>query len=81
MLPSASVERRWLGQVIETDDGLPFSLSWRHVQENVNYPYYFVCDRLRRPDADSADSVARDQGKIVHHQGKKAAAYRDAAAH
>jgi glycine/D-amino acid oxidase-like deaminating enzyme/nitrite reductase/ring-hydroxylating ferredoxin subunit len=131
VLPSASVERRWLGQVIETDDGLPFigdnapgefiatgfagngytlgTLSalmardrylgrsnpwfslfavgrspfhggtWRYVQENVDYPYYFVRDRLRRPEADSPDSVERDAGKIVHHHGKKAAAYRDSA--
>lgn len=131
VLPSASVERRWLGQVIETDDGLPFigdnapgefiatgyagngytlgTLSalmardrylgrsnpwfslfdvarkpfhggtWRYVQENVDYPYYFVRDRLRRPQADSPDSVGRDEGKIVHHQGRKAAAYRDPA--
>ena len=131
VLPSASVERRWLGQVIETDDGLPFigenapgefiatgfagngytlgTLSalmardrylgrsnpwsslfdvhrkpfhggtWRYVQENVDYPYYFIRDRLRRPEADSPDSVAPNEGKIVHHAGKKAAAYRDAA--
>lgn len=131
IFPSASVERRWLGQVIETDDGLPFigenapgefiatgfagngytlgTLSalmardrllgrrnpwfslfavgrspfhggtWRYVQENVDYPYYFVRDRLRRPEAESADSVGRDEGKIVYYQGSKAAAYRDSA--
>jgi glycine/D-amino acid oxidase-like deaminating enzyme/nitrite reductase/ring-hydroxylating ferredoxin subunit len=131
VLPSASVERRWLGQVIETDDGLPFigenapgefiatgyagngytlgtlgalmardrylgrsnpwsSLfavgrspfhggTWRYVQENVDYPYYFLRDRLRRPEADSPDSVGPDEGKIVHHRGKKTAAYRDSA--
>lgn len=131
VLPPASVERRWLGQVIETDDGLPFigehapgefiatgfagngytlgTLSalmardwysgrdnpwfslfavgrspfhggtWRYVQENVDYPYYFVRDRLRRADADSPDSVGRNEGKMVIHQGKKTAAYRDSA--
>src|SRR5687768_3691035 len=131
VLPAASVDRRWLGQVIETDDGLPFigdnapgefiatgfagngytlgTLSalmardrylgrsnpwfslfavgrspfhggtWRYVQENVDYPYYFLRDRLRRPDADSPDSVAPEQGKIINHEGRKAAAYRDSA--
>jgi glycine/D-amino acid oxidase-like deaminating enzyme/nitrite reductase/ring-hydroxylating ferredoxin subunit len=131
VLPQASVERRWLGQVIETDDGLPFigesapgefvatgfagngytlgtlgammardhylgrsnpwlSLlavdrspfhggTWRYVQENVDYPYYFVRDRLRPPEAQSPASVGPNQGKIVSYQGKKTAAYRDAA--
>lgn len=131
VLPSASMERRWMGQVIETDDGLPFigenapgefiatgfagngytlgTLSalmardrylgrsnpwfslfavgrspfhggtWRYVQENVDYPYYFVRDRLRRPEADSPDSVGPGAGKIVHYQGRKAAAWRDPA--
>jgi glycine/D-amino acid oxidase-like deaminating enzyme/nitrite reductase/ring-hydroxylating ferredoxin subunit len=128
-LPAASVQRRWLGQVIETDDGLPFigenaerefiatgfggngytlgTLSammardrflgranpwfsllavdrspfhggaWRYVQENVDFPYYFLRDRLRRPEAESPDAVGLEQGKIVTYQGKKAAAYRD----
>lgn len=129
VLPEASVERRWLGQVVETDDGMPFigeneaqefiatgfcgngftlgTLSammardrflgranpwfsllavdrspfhggaWRYVQENVDYPYYFVRDRLRWPEAGSPDSVGPEQGKIVSYQGKKTAAYRD----
>jgi nitrite reductase/ring-hydroxylating ferredoxin subunit len=129
VLPQASVERRWLGQVVETDDGMPFigeneaqefiatgfcgngftlgTLSammardrflgranpwfsllavdrspfhggaWRYVQENVDFPYYFLRDRLRRPEAESPDAVGLEQGKIVMYQGKKAAAYRD----
>jgi glycine/D-amino acid oxidase-like deaminating enzyme/nitrite reductase/ring-hydroxylating ferredoxin subunit len=129
LLPQASVERRWMGQVIETDDGMPFigeneerefiatgfsgngftlgtlgalmardrylgrdnpwsSLlapdrspfhggAWRYVQENIDYPYYFLRDRLRRPEADSVDQVGRGEGRIVNHQGRKVAAYRD----
>jgi Rieske Fe-S protein len=34
---------------------------------------------LRRPEADSPDAVGRDEGRIIDHQGKKAAAYRDSA--
>ena len=131
VLPAASVERRWLGQVIETDDGLPFigenapgefiatgfagngytlgTLSalmardwylgrdnpwfslfavgrppfhggtWRYVQENIDYPYHFLRDRLRRPQGDSPASVGRNEGKIVTHKGRKTAAYRDQA--
>lgn len=129
LLPEAAVDRRWLGQVVETDDGMPFigeneerefiatgfcgngftlgTLSalmardrflgrgnpwfsllavarlpfhggtWRYVQENVDYPYYFLRDRLRRPEAESVDQVGRNEGKIVGYQGKKVAAYRD----
>lgn len=129
VLPPAGLQQRWLGQVIETDDGMPFigeaeerqfiatgfhgngytlgtlgalmardqylsrrnpwsSLlvvnrlpfhggMWRYVQENVDYPYHLILDRLRRPEADSAEAVGRDAGKIISHQGRKAAAYRD----
>ncbi|GFE90715.1 FAD-dependent oxidoreductase [Steroidobacter agaridevorans] len=129
VLPQAEVERRWLGQVVETDDGMPFigeneerefiatgfsgngwtlgTLSalmardrflgrdnpwrsllavgrspfhggaWRYVQENADFPYYFVRDRLRRPELDSPDQVGNGEGRIVSYQSKKVAAYRD----
>jgi nitrite reductase/ring-hydroxylating ferredoxin subunit len=129
LLPQAAIDRRWLGQVVETDDGMPFigeneerefiatgfcgngftlgTLSalmardrylgrgnpwysllavdrspfhggtWRYVQENVDYPYYFLRDRLRRPETESMDEVGRSEGRIVGYQGKKVAAYRD----
>jgi glycine/D-amino acid oxidase-like deaminating enzyme/nitrite reductase/ring-hydroxylating ferredoxin subunit len=130
LLPTAKIERRWLGQVVETDDGLPFigeneerefiatgfcgngwtlgTLSalmardrflkrdnpwfslldvkrsafhggaWRYVQENADYPYYFVRDRLRRAEAETPDAVGAEEGKIVSYEGRKVAAYRDA---
>jgi glycine/D-amino acid oxidase-like deaminating enzyme/nitrite reductase/ring-hydroxylating ferredoxin subunit len=129
VLPQARVERRWLGQVIETDDGMPFigenekrefiatgfggngwtlgTLSalmardrflsrnnpwstllsvgrspfhggaWRYVQENADFPYYFVRDRLRSPELESPDQVGNAEGRIVSFRGRKVAAYRD----
>lgn len=129
LLPQAEIQRRWLGQVVETDDGMPYigenedrefiatgfagngytlgtlgalmardkflgrgnpwcSLlavnrspfhggTWRYVQENIDYPYYFLRDRLRRAEADSVDRVGQNEGRIVSHAGKKVAAYRD----
>ena len=129
LLPQASLERRWLGQVVETDDGMPFigeneerefiatgfcgngftlgtlaammardaylerfnpwrSLldvgrspfhggAWRYLQENADYPYYFIRDRLKRPDAESPEAVPPGEGRIVRHDGRKVAAYRD----
>ena len=129
LLPQAQLERRWLGQVVETDDGMPFigeneerefiatgfagngftlgtlgammardayldrfnpwrSLldvgrspfhggAWRYLQENVDYPYYFIRDRFKRPDAESLEAVPPGAGRIVRHEGRKVAAYRD----
>jgi len=129
LLPQAQIERRWLGQVVETDDGLPFigenedrefiatgyfgngftlgtlaalmardrylnrDNPWfslldvkrsplnggagRYLQENADFPYYFIRDRLRRPEGDALDAVARNEGKIISYQKKRVAAYRD----
>jgi glycine/D-amino acid oxidase-like deaminating enzyme/nitrite reductase/ring-hydroxylating ferredoxin subunit len=128
-LPMAEVQHRWLGQVIETNDGLPFigetaenqfvatgfcgngftlgtlaammardrflkrsnpwcdlldvhrkkllGGTWRYITENVDYPYYFLRDRLARAESDSLDDLAPGQGRIVSLEGKKVAAYRD----
>jgi glycine/D-amino acid oxidase-like deaminating enzyme/nitrite reductase/ring-hydroxylating ferredoxin subunit len=129
LLPQARIDRHWLGQVVETDDGMPFigeneqrefiatgfagngytlgtlgalmardkflgrnnpwaSLltvkrtpfhggTWRYLQENIDYPYYFLRDRLRRAEADSLDRVGCNEGRIASHAGRKVAAYRD----
>jgi glycine/D-amino acid oxidase-like deaminating enzyme/nitrite reductase/ring-hydroxylating ferredoxin subunit len=129
IVPSAQVDRRWSGQVIETSDGLPFvgqtadhqfvatgysgngltfgTLAammlcdavtgapnpWRElfdphrkpaslgalatlVSENVDYPFYFVADRLRRHAGEGVDSVARGEGKVLTLDGKRVACHR-----
>lgn len=128
LIPAARVERRWSGQVIETDDGLPFigetashqyaatgfagngltfgtlagimlhdavmkrSNPWRelfdphrkassagaiatYVTENVDYPYYYIRDRLRGDDSGS-DSVAPGDGKVLTIDGRRVAVHR-----
>ncbi len=129
ILPNANVERRWMGQVVETDDGLPFigenedrefiatgfcgngftfgtlaammardrflgrenawttlfrtgrspfhGGTWRYLQENADFPFYFLRDRLQRVK-DELDDVPKGEGRIVNHEGRKVAAYRDA---
>jgi glycine/D-amino acid oxidase-like deaminating enzyme/nitrite reductase/ring-hydroxylating ferredoxin subunit len=131
VLPQAEVQHRWLGQIIETNDGLPFigenagqqfvatgfcgngftlgTLSavmardrflrrknpwfelfavdrrkfhggtWRYIKENLDYPFYLVRDRLARTESDTTDDLKFGEGKIVKLDGKKVAAYRDAA--
>jgi glycine/D-amino acid oxidase-like deaminating enzyme/nitrite reductase/ring-hydroxylating ferredoxin subunit len=133
VLPRATVQHRWLGQVVETDDGLPFigehahrefiatgfcgngftlgTLSammardryldrtnpwfdlfrvdrrpfhgglWRYVQENLDYPYYLLRDRVAGADTDTLDDVPKGEGKIVRLHGRKVAAYRDDEGH
>ncbi|MFO1500004.1 MAG: FAD-dependent oxidoreductase [Verrucomicrobiota bacterium] len=129
VLPTAEVKDRWLGQVVETNDGLPFigesagkqfvatgfcgngftlgtlaammardrffakqnpwfelfavdrrkilGGTWRYLTENVDYPYYWLRDRLARAETDSTDALKMGDGAIVKKDGKKMAAYRD----
>jgi glycine/D-amino acid oxidase-like deaminating enzyme/nitrite reductase/ring-hydroxylating ferredoxin subunit len=129
ILPKAQVERRWMGQVVETDDGLPFigenedrefiatgfcgngftfgtlaammardrvlgrenawsglfetarkpfhGGAWRYLQENADFPFYFIRDRLQRVK-EELDDVSKGEGRIVNHEGRKVAAFRDA---
>jgi Rieske Fe-S protein len=54
---------------------------WRYVQENLDYPYYLVRDRVAGADTDTLDDVPNGEGKIVRLHGQKAAAYRDDEGH
>jgi glycine/D-amino acid oxidase-like deaminating enzyme/nitrite reductase/ring-hydroxylating ferredoxin subunit len=128
-VPEAEIDHRWSGQVIETNDGLPFmgetaekqfaatgfsgngmtfgtlgammamdavlgrknpwremfdihrkklvGGTWSYLNENKDYPYYLVRDRLAGAEADSLQALSRNAGKILKLDGKKVAAYRD----
>jgi glycine/D-amino acid oxidase-like deaminating enzyme/nitrite reductase/ring-hydroxylating ferredoxin subunit len=117
IIPQAKPDRQWSGQVIETNDGLPyigetaprqfvatgfsgngmtfgtiagamardrlldrenpwqqlFSVdrqkvvggTWNYVTENVDYPYYYVKDRLALPEKSSPESLQPGEGKIL----------------
>ena len=129
-VPEANVDHRWSGQVIETNDGLPFigetaekqfvatgfsgngltfgTLAammavdavnrrknpwqdlfdvnrravggvWTYLRENKDYPYHMLRDWLAKPEGDSTAVVGLNEGKIISIEGKKVAAYRDAA--
>ncbi|QYM78596.1 FAD-dependent oxidoreductase [Horticoccus luteus] len=130
-LPDAAVDHRWSGQVITTNDGLPFigetaprqfaatgfagngmtfgtlggmmaadamlgrknpwqqlfsperkhlvGGTWNYVAENKDYPFYMLRDWLARGDGTSLQELAREEGKILELDGRKVAAYRDAA--
>lgn len=129
LIPAAQPDRRWSGQVIETNDGLPyigetaekqfaatgfsgngmtfgtlaglmardavlgrenpwqelFSVhrkkilggTWNYVRENVDYPYYYLKDRLTYAEGTSTRQVTRGEGKILSIDGERIACSRD----
>src|SRR5436190_10412213 len=129
IVPEAHVDARWSGQVIETNDGLPYigtiaerqfvatgfsgngmtfgtlagmmacdavvgrkspwqeifdvnrtkllGGAWDFIKENLDYPYYLVCDRLLKSDAASTRAVRRGKGKILKLDGERVACSRD----
>lgn len=129
IFPATRIGLRWSGQVLNSQDGLPFigqiaprqyiatgfagngltfgSFSalmirdavigavnpwsdlfrpdrsilrhglWSYVTENLDYPKYYLKDRLRPAQADSTQDVARGTGKIVNLNGERLAVYRD----
>jgi nitrite reductase/ring-hydroxylating ferredoxin subunit len=50
---------------------------WRYVSENVDYPYYFLRDRVAAADEGSFADIPAGEGRVLKWQGKKVAAYRD----
>lgn len=48
-----------------------------YVEENIDYPYYFIRDRLGAPEGRSIEEVSPGQGVVIEHDGAKVAAYRD----
>lgn len=129
IFPEARVNRRWCGQVVETNDGLPLigetaerqfvatgfagngltfgTLSammakdkilgrhnpwqdlydvgrknivagaWDYLKENVDYPFYYVKDRLTAAENEPVEKVIPGDGKILKLHGKRIAVYRD----
>jgi glycine/D-amino acid oxidase-like deaminating enzyme/nitrite reductase/ring-hydroxylating ferredoxin subunit len=129
LVPGARIDHRWSGQVIETNDGLPFigenaenqfvatgfagngmtfgvlgammavdavmhrenrwkevfdvhrtkflGGTWTYLSENKDYPYCMIHDRLARTEEMSPDDLGLGEGRILHIDGRKVAAYRD----
>jgi Rieske Fe-S protein len=50
--------------------------TWRYIQENLDYPFYMLRDRLKGAEAGSLDDLKMGEGKILKLDGKKVAAYR-----
>lgn len=53
------------------------SSLWDYLKENIDYPYYYVKDKLLSGDGKSVRSLKPGEGKILHLNGQRVAAYRD----
>lgn len=49
-----------------------------YLKENVDYPYYYVKDKLARAEGTSLQDVKTGEGKILKLDGQRVAVYRDA---
>jgi glycine/D-amino acid oxidase-like deaminating enzyme/nitrite reductase/ring-hydroxylating ferredoxin subunit len=133
IFPQAKIYSQWSGQVVETNDGLPFigetadrqfvatgfagngmtfgtlagmmacdaalgrknpwqSLfavdrkkirggTWNYLKENVDFPFFYLKDRLSSPDGTSTRSVRRGEGKVLNLDGQRVACSRDSQGH
>ncbi len=128
MFPVKKITHRWLGQVITTNDGLPYigyvtpgcfiatgyvgngytfgtlagmmfaesvvgvASPWKdlfdphrhkiiggtrnYLRENLDYPYYFLKDRLRFEEEISPTAVKPGEGRVVRFKGRRIAVHR-----
>ncbi len=51
--------------------------AWNYLKENLDYPYYFAKDWLKRSEGSSVRSVRRGEGRILRLHGERTAVYRD----
>lgn len=129
IVPEARPDRQWSGQVVETNDGLPYigesaenqfvatgfsgngmtfgtlaammardavlqrenpwkklfavdrkklrGGTWDYVAENIDFPYYYLKDRLFKTADASTCGIAPGEGKVVQIGGEQVACARD----
>ncbi|MBA4016899.1 MAG: FAD-dependent oxidoreductase [Pirellula sp.] len=129
IVPGAVPDRQWSGQVVETNDGLPYigesavnqfvatgfsgngmtfgtvaalmardavlkrdnpwkklfavdrkklrGGTWDYLTENIDFPYYYLKDRLLKPADTSARGIAPGCGKVIEIGGEHVACARD----
>jgi Rieske Fe-S protein len=54
------------------------STAWDYVKQNLDYPYYYLKDKLSAAEGTSLRDLKRGEGKILKLDGQRVAAYRNA---
>jgi Rieske Fe-S protein len=50
---------------------------WNYLRENKDYPYYVIRDRFAGAEGRSLRAVPRGSGRILDHEDRRVAVYRD----
>ena len=53
------------------------STTWDYLKQNLDYPYYYLKDKLSAAEGTSLRDVKRGEGKILKLDGERLAVYRD----
>ncbi len=53
------------------------STAWDYLKENIDYPYYFIKDKLTAAEGTNLQAVKPGEGKILKLDGQRVAVYRD----
>ncbi len=53
------------------------SSVWDYLTENLDYPYYYLKDKLGKAEGKSLRAVKRGEGRILSLDGRRVAVYRD----
>jgi nitrite reductase/ring-hydroxylating ferredoxin subunit len=51
--------------------------AWRYLKENLDYPFYFLRDRIAGAEPGTTDDLRFGEGKVLKLKEGKAAVYRD----
>jgi len=54
------------------------SATWDYLKQNIDYPYYYLKDKLKAAEGTSLQDVKRGEGMILKLDGQRVAVHRDA---
>lgn len=78
MACDAALGRKNPWQVLFDVHRKPLSSAWDYLKQNLDYPFYYLKDKLRAAEGTSLRDVQRGEGKILKINGERLAVYRNA---
>ena len=64
-------------ELFDVDRKVVHGGTWDYLKENVDFPYYYLKDRLTKARSESTSGIQRGEGKVVDMNGNRVAAFRD----